>query len=179
MKSKIIIISLILLGILISGCEPTQNQNTTQEPTPIVNQETSQEEEEIVESPIVEEVEQPIIEETTEEPEITPEIEVEQTPEVVEEEPEPVVEVLSPNIDSLVELCDSECNKKKGSYCNQVKELVISEEEVTYGTCRSFAKYRRDFNKCSGYCKSFGQEKETTNGCELESGKDDSNCDGK
>ncbi len=68
----------------------------------------------------------------------------------------PVLEV---NLSEIVQKCDSLCRTDSKSYCTVINEVVFSQTAVSYGTCRSLAKYNKSFHRCTGFCERYGENK--------------------
>ena len=62
------------------------------------------------------------------------------------------------NLNDLI----NECKKlnDKEEYCNTKKKLVLENGKTTYGTCRSLAKHRKDFQKKTGFVKNLEKRKD-------------------
>lgn len=102
--------------------------------------------------------------------EITPPIELE--PEIIDT-PE-----LVPNLQVVIQKCDSLCWTDSKNYCTAENEVIFSDSSVTYGTCRSLSKYNKKFNRCQWFCKSYGNNKWSKSYCTLPDGSSDRKCDG-
>jgi hypothetical protein len=81
---------------------------------------------------------------------------------------------ISSNVEELVSTCSSLCEVDKDAYCVEERTLIFEDNSNTIGSCRAFSKYNEAFTKCEGYCVEFGKGPK----CNLESGTEDSDCDG-
>jgi len=90
-------------------------------------------------------------------------------------EESPVLEV---NFSELVQKCDSLCRTDSKSYCTVINEAIFSQTAVSYGSCRSLAKYNKSFHRCTGFCEGYGENKWPNSKCTLATGTIDLNCDG-
>jgi len=96
---------------------------------------------------------------------------------------EPIIEETIPtfvvNVSKVVKICNGLCKSSAKAYCSNKREVVFWENQITYGTCRSLAKYNKSFQKCESFCKSYGENKWPSSYCTLPDGSSDNNCDGK
>ncbi len=62
------------------------------------------------------------------------------------------------NYEDIIKECDSLCNSDADSYCKKERTVIVEDKEMV-GTCRSFSKKGNieGFNRCQGFCKSYGK----------------------
>lgn len=99
---------------------------------------------------------------------------LEETPDLVSQEDTSTENVST--VDAVIEKCNNECKTDAQSYCLEKKEVIFSSETIRFGTCRSFAKYNSQFQKCEWFCEQFWNNKWPESYCTDEKWWVDSTC---